>query len=174
MAYKDEYEVARLHTDPAFLAELDAMFKHGYTVKYNLAPPTISKKDPVTGHLIKQQFGPWMRSAFGWLKKFKGLRGGALDFFGKTEERRHERQMIEDYITELDAICAKLNPANHAAAVALASVPDEIRGYGHVKDKSVAEAKLLREQRLAGLPQPAARASVRSASPWRRDEIVAR
>jgi indolepyruvate ferredoxin oxidoreductase len=160
MAYKDEYEVARLHTDPAFLAELDAMFKHGYTVKYNLAPPTISKKDPVTGHLIKQQFGPWMRSAFGWLTKFKGLRGGALDFFGKTEERRHERQMIEDYIKELDAICAKLNPANHAAAVALASVPDEIRGYGHVKEKSVAEAKLLREQRLEAFrnPQPAQRA----------------
>jgi indolepyruvate ferredoxin oxidoreductase len=147
MAYKDEYEVARLHTDPAFVAQLDAMFKHGYTVKYNLAPPIISKREPVTGHLIKQQFGPWMRSAFGWMKKFKGLRGGWLDFFGKTEERGHERQMIEDYIKELDGICAALSPVNHAAAVALASVPDEIRGYGHVKEKSVAEAKTLREQR---------------------------
>ncbi|HTS23981.1 MAG TPA: indolepyruvate ferredoxin oxidoreductase family protein [Casimicrobiaceae bacterium] len=148
MAYKDEYEVARLHTDPAFLAQLDAMFKHGYTVKYNLAPPAISKRDPVTGHLIKQQFGPWMRSAFSMLRRFKGLRGGSLDYFGKTEERRHERQMIEDYIRELDEICANLSPANHAAAVALASIPDEIRGYGHVKEKSVADAKLLREQRL--------------------------
>jgi indolepyruvate ferredoxin oxidoreductase len=156
MAYKDEYEVARLHTDPAFLAQLDATFKHGYTVKYNLAPPTISKRDPVTGHLIKQQFGPWMRSAFGWLKKFKGLRGGSLDFFGKTEERHHERQMIEDYVRELDGICAALSPANHAAAVALASVPDEIRGYGHVKEKSMAEAKTLREQRAQAFrsPQP--------------------
>jgi indolepyruvate ferredoxin oxidoreductase len=97
-----------------------------------------------------------MRSAFGWLKKFKGLRGGGLDFFGKTEERRQERQMIDDYIKELDGICAALSPANHAAAVALASVPDEIRGYGHVKEKSVAEAKQLREQRkyAFGNPQP--------------------
>ena len=148
MAYKDEYEVARLHTDPAFMARLDAMFPHGYSFKYNLAPPTISKKDPVTGHLIKQQFGPWMKSAFYWLNKFKYLRGGGLDPFSKTAERRQERQMIEDYIKELDDICAKLNPANHAAAVALASVPDEIRGYGHVKEKSIADAKPLRERRL--------------------------
>ena len=166
MAYKDEYEVARLHTDPAFLGQLDAMFKHGDTVKYNLAPPTISKRDPVTGHLIKQQFGPWMSSAFGWLKKFKGLRGGSLDFFGKTEERHHERQMIEDYIRELDGICAALSPANHAAAVALASVPDEIRGYGHVKEKSIADAKTLREQRaeefLNPSPQPQLQRAVRS------------
>ena len=156
MAYKDEFEVARLHADPAFLAQLDAQFKHGYTVRYNLAPPTISKRDPVTGHLIKQQFGPWMLSAFRWMAKFKHLRGGALDIFGKTEERRHERQMIEDYIKELDDICARLSAANHAAAVALASVPDEIRGYGHVKEKSIAEAKTLREQRLQAFrnPQP--------------------
>jgi len=156
MAYKDEYEVARLHTDPVFLAQLDAMFKNGYTVKYNLAPPTISKRDPITGHLIKQQFGPWMRTAFGVLKGFKGLRGGSLDFFGKTEERRHERQMIEDYITELHEICSKLTPVNHSAAVALASIPDEIRGYGHVKEKSIADAKVLREQRLQAFrnPQP--------------------
>ena len=146
MAYKDEYEVARLHTDPAFLAQLDAIFPNGYSVKYNLAPPTISKRD-AQGHLIKQQFGPWMRSAFGWLKKFKGLRGGALDVFGKTEERRSERRLIDEYMQELDAICAGLQPHNHAAAVALASVPDEIRGYGHVKEKSLAEAAALREQR---------------------------
>jgi indolepyruvate ferredoxin oxidoreductase len=154
MAYKDEYEVARLHTDPAFVAQLDAMFKHGYTVKYNLAPPAISKRDPVTGHLIKQQFGSWMKNAFAWLKKFKGLRGGGLDVFGKTEERRHERQMIDDYIQELDGICAALNPGNHAAAVALASVPDEIRGYGHVKEQSVVEATALREKRAHAFRNP--------------------
>jgi indolepyruvate ferredoxin oxidoreductase len=156
MAYKDEYEVARLHSDPAFLAQLDAMFPHGYSVKYNLAPPTISKKDPVTGHLIKQQFGPWMRTAFAWLTRFKGLRGGSLDFFGKTEERHHERQLIDDYVRQLDEICAKLTPANHGAAVALASVPDEIRGYGHVKDKSIAEAEALRAQRLEAFRNPVA------------------
>lgn len=154
MAYKDEYEVARLHSDPAFLAKLDAMFKNGYTVKYNLAPPTISKRDPVTGELQKSQWGGWMLSAFRMLAKFKGLRGGALDFFGKTEERIHERQMIEDYVKLVDEIIAKLSPANHGAAVALASVPDEIRGYGHVKEKSIAAAKPLYEQRLQAFRNP--------------------
>ncbi len=160
MAYKDEYEVARLHSDPAFKAQLDAMFPNGYSVKYNLAPPAISKRDPVTGHLVKQQFGPWMKSAFAWLKGLKGLRGGALDVFGKTEERHMERQLIEDYIRELDAICARLTPENHAAAVALARVPDEIRGYGHVKEKSVEDAKVLRAQRLAAFENPTAAKAV--------------
>jgi indolepyruvate ferredoxin oxidoreductase len=148
MAYKDEFEVARLHSDPAFLAKLDAQFKNGYTVKYNLAPPTISKRDPITGELIKRQFGPWMLSAFRMLAKFKGLRAGALDVFSRTEERRHERQLIEDYIKQLDEIGAKLNSANHGAAVALASVPDEIRGYGHVKERNIKAAKALEEKLL--------------------------
>jgi indolepyruvate ferredoxin oxidoreductase len=155
MAYKDEYEVARLHSDPAFKAQLDAMFPNGYSVKYNLAPPAISKRDPVTGHLIKRQFGGWMRSAFGVLAGLKGLRGGGLDFFGKTDERREERELIEDYLKDLDQICAQLTPANHAAAVALASVPDEIRGYGHVKEKAIAEAKQLHAQRWEEFRNPA-------------------
>jgi indolepyruvate ferredoxin oxidoreductase len=156
MAYKDEFEVARLHSDPAFLAKLDAQFKHGYTVKYNLAPPMISKRDPRTGELQKRQFGPWMLSAFRMLAKFKGMRGGAMDMFSKTEERRHERQLIEDYVKLLDEIAAKLNAANHAAAVALASVPDEIRGYGHVKDRNLKAAKALEEKLLHAFrnPQP--------------------
>ena len=95
-------------------------------------------------------------SAFKLLARFKGLRGGALDLFGKTEERRHERQLLDEYIKLLDEFTGKLNAANHAAAVALASVPDEIRGYGHVKEKSVAAAKTLQEQRLQTFrdPQP--------------------
>jgi indolepyruvate ferredoxin oxidoreductase len=156
MAYKDEFEVARLHADPAFLAKLDAQFKHGYEVKYNLAPPTISKRDPITGELQKRQFGPWMLSAFRMLAKFKGLRGGALDIFGKTAERQHERQLIEDYIKQLDEIASKLNAANHATAVQLASVPDEIRGYGHVKERSLEAAKKLEASLLQQFrsPQP--------------------
>ena len=154
MAYKDEYEVARLHADPAFLAKLDAQFKHGYTIKYNLAPPTISKRDPVTGELQKRQFGPWMLSAFKTLKKFKGLRGGPLDIFGKTEERRHERQLIDDYIKLIEEIQVDLNPENHAAAVQLASYPDEIRGYGHVKEKSLVAASALRDQHLRAFRSP--------------------
>ncbi len=158
MAYKDEYEVARLHSDPAFLAQLDAMFPHGYSVKYNLAPPAISKKDPVTGHLIKRQFGGWMGTAFRVMKRFKSLRGGALDFAGKTEERRQERQLIEDYIGQLDRLIVDLSTDNHARAVAVASIPDDIRGYGHVKQASieaakVAERKLL-EMKPASVPVP--------------------
>jgi indolepyruvate ferredoxin oxidoreductase len=156
MAYKDEYEVARLHSDPAFLAQLDAMFPQGYEVRYNLAPPAISKRDPVTGELVKRQFGPWMRTAFAWLKRFKGVRGSVLDLFGKTEERRMERELVEHYLGLVDEMVQRLSPANHAAAVALAGVPDEIRGYGHVKEKNVALARTLYEQRLLAFRNPQA------------------
>jgi indolepyruvate ferredoxin oxidoreductase len=148
MAYKDEYEVARLHSDPAFLAQLDAQFKHGYTLKYHLAPPLLADRDPKTGELQKKVYGPWVQKAFRLLSRFKSLRGGSLDLFGKSEERREERQAIEDYIVLLDDIVARLDAANHAAAVDLASVPDEIRGYGHVKEKNVAAAKALQAERL--------------------------
>jgi len=148
MAYKDEYEVARLHTDPAFLADLDAQFPHGYSVKYNLAPPLLAKTDPATGELQKKVYGGWVFKAFKQLAGFKKLRGGALDIFGKTAERRQERQLIDDYIKLLDLIVARLNPANQGAAVALASVPDEIRGYGHVKEKNLAAAQALQAERL--------------------------
>ena len=148
MAYKDEFEVARLHTDPAFLAELDAQFPHGYSVKYNLAPPLLSKTDPVTGHPQKKQYGEWMFKAFKRLSGLKRFRGSALDVFGKTEERQTERKLIEEYVQLLDQILARLNPVNHAAAVALASVPDEIRGFGHVKEKNLAAARELQAARL--------------------------
>jgi indolepyruvate ferredoxin oxidoreductase len=156
MAYKDEYEVARLHTDPEFLAKLQAQFKHGYKVQYHLAPPLLSRRDPVTGELQKRTFGPWILTAFKLLAQLKGLRGGVFDIFGKTEERRHERQMIEDYIKLLGEVASKLDTTNHAAAVQLASVPDEIRGYGHVKEKSIADAKVLHDQRMQAFrnPQP--------------------
>ncbi|MCC8397371.1 indolepyruvate ferredoxin oxidoreductase family protein [Paraburkholderia sp. MMS20-SJTR3] len=148
MAYKDEYEVARLHTDPAFLETLRTQFKGGYTVKFNLAPPLIAKRDPVSGELRKSEYGPWVLSVFKVLAKMKVLRGTKLDVFGKTDERHQERQWIEDYTKLLDEIAAGLSVDNHAAAVALASVPDEIRGYGHVKEKSFAAARKLQEQRL--------------------------
>ncbi len=154
MAYKDEYEVARLHTDPEFLAKLHAQFKAGYKLQYHLAPPLLAKRDPVTGELQKRAYGAWVLTAFKLLARLKGLRGRAFDIFGKTEERRHERQMIEDYIQLLDEVGSKLNAGNHAAAVQLAGVPDEIRGYGHVKDKSIAVAKALQEQRLNAFRNP--------------------
>jgi indolepyruvate ferredoxin oxidoreductase len=148
MAYKDEYEVARLHTDPVFLAQLDAQFKHGYSIQYNLAPPLISPRDAVTGELIKSKFGGWMMYAFKVLKHLKGLRGSILDVFGQTEERHQERALIDDFLRLMDVLIAGLKPSNHQSAVSLASVPDEIRGYGHVKAKSIQQAQLLYAKRL--------------------------
>ncbi|NML26152.1 DUF6537 domain-containing protein, partial [Zoogloea dura] len=154
MAYKDEFEVARLHTDPAFLAELDAQFPNGYSVKYNLAPPLLADKDPKTGHLQKKQYGAWMFKAFQRMAGLKHLRGGALDLFSKTEERRMERALIEEYIRQLDEIVGQLTHANHSAAAALAAWPDEVRGYGHVKEKNLAKARVLQAERLAAFRNP--------------------
>jgi indolepyruvate ferredoxin oxidoreductase len=164
MAYKDEYEVARLHSDPVFLARLDAQFPEGYTVQYHLAPPTLSKRDPMTGELIKKPYGPHMLSAFRWLAKFRRLRGGALDIFGKTEERRHERQLIVDYIAQVDQIIGTLSPANHAIAVQLARIPDLIRGYGHVKERHLKVAKEEEAKLLQAYRAPSPTAQVRVAA----------
>ena len=154
MAYKDEFEVARLHSDPAFLAQLATQFPNGYSVKYNLAPPLVAQRDPSTGELQKKQYGGWMLSAFQWLAKFKGLRGGALDVFSKTEERHTELALITDYVKLMDEVIQSLNATNHASAVALASVPDEIRGYGHVKAQSLVTAKALQAQHLQAFRNP--------------------
>ncbi len=139
MAYKDEYEVARLHTDPAFKAKLDAQFEPGYTLKFHLAPPLFSKRDD-KGHLVKKAYGPWMMSAFGVLARLRFLRGGAFDIFGYTEERRGERALIGEYRQRIEALLPKLHAANHKTAVAIAALPEEIRGYGHVKEASLKKA----------------------------------
>ena len=94
-----------------------------------------------------------MLSAFRMLAKFKGMRGGRSDLFSKTEERRHERQLIDDYINMVDEICKKLSPANHAVAVQLARVPDEIRGYGHVKERNLEGGQGRGIAPAAGVPQ---------------------
>jgi indolepyruvate ferredoxin oxidoreductase len=135
MAYKDEYEVARLYTDPAFKAKLDAQFEPGYSLKFYLAPPLLAKKND-KGELIKQTYGPWMMT-FGLLAKMKSLRGTVFDVFGKTDERRMERSLITDYRTRVESLLPKLSSANHKAAVSIAIVPEDIRGYGHVKERNV-------------------------------------
>ena len=117
-------------------------------------PTQVDVMNAIDYALQKSRYGPWVFTAFKLLAKMKVPLGGALDIFGKTEERRHERQMIEDYIQQLDEVASKLAAANHAAAVQLASVPDEIRGYGHVKEKSIAAAKVLHEQRLNAFRGP--------------------
>jgi indolepyruvate ferredoxin oxidoreductase len=141
MAYKDEYEVARLQTDPSFGEQINTMFEGDYEVRYHLAPPILAKTDPNTGHPRKIEFGQWMLSAFGVLRRFKFLRGTPFDPFGRTEERRTERALIGEYRALLDEIVTKLTPENHHLAVALASIPDKIRGYGHVKMRHLKAAK---------------------------------
>jgi len=155
MAYKDEYEVARLHADPAFLKSLREQFEGDYKLVYHLAPPLLAKADPQTGEPRKMQFGPWMLTAMRVLAKFKGLRGGALDVFGYAEERRTERALIAEYEQTVESLLKDLNRDNHALAVELASLPDAIRGYGHIKAKNIAEARSKREKLLARWPAAA-------------------
>jgi indolepyruvate ferredoxin oxidoreductase len=140
MAYKDEYEVARLHTDPAFTQKIADMFDGDVKLTHHLAPPLIAKRN-AKGELVKQPFGPWMRTAFGWLAKMKGLRGGAFDVFGRSEERRTERALIGEYRAAVDELLTGLNAAKLALAVEIARIPEDIRGYGHVKERHLTAAR---------------------------------
>jgi indolepyruvate ferredoxin oxidoreductase len=141
MAYKDEYEVARLYSDGSFSKSLSEAFEGDLKITYHLAPPILGRKDPRTGLPRKTAFGPWMMRAFSLLAAFKGLRGGALDVFGYTEERRAERRLVEDYFALAREVIGKLDASNHALAVTLASLPEKARGYGYVKAKSLAAVK---------------------------------
>ncbi len=144
MAYKDEYEVARLYTDPVFLDKLRNQFEgepgRDYQLNFWLAPPLFAKRDE-KGHLVKRRFGPSTMKLFGVLARLKGLRGGVLDVFGKTAERRTERALIGEYRALLDELASGLNAANHATAITLASLPDDIRGFGHVKEGNLAKVR---------------------------------
>jgi len=140
MAYKDEYEVARLHTDPAFHAGLAAQFEGDIRLGYHLAPPLLAKKND-QGELIKQPFGPWMLTAFRLLARLKGLRGTALDPFGRTEERRAERALIGEYRACIEELLTTLNAGNVMQAAEIARIPEEIRGYGHVKERHLKAAR---------------------------------
>ncbi|HSW07744.1 indolepyruvate ferredoxin oxidoreductase family protein [Aquabacterium sp.] len=141
MAYKDEYEVARLHTDPAFTAKIESMFEGDYKLVHHLAPPLTAKRND-KGELQKQPFGPWMRTAFGVLAKLKGLRGGAFDVFGRSEERKTERALIVEYRQCVEELLKTLNAGNLALAAEIARIPEEIRGYGHVKERHLKAARL--------------------------------
>jgi indolepyruvate ferredoxin oxidoreductase len=157
MAYKDEYEVARLYSDTHFINQVTGSFDGDLKLEFHLAPPLFARKNKVTGEPQKMKFGPWMLSAFRVLSKFRVLRGTPLDVFGYTAERKTERQLIADYEAMLGEIVDRLTPANHATAVALAAIPEKIRGFGHVKLRHLAaakaEEKMLREQfRTGGAP----------------------
>ena len=149
LAYKDEYEVARLHASPEFRRRLEATFEGDFTLEFHLAPPLFARRDPATGEPRKSRYGPWMMRAFAVLARFKGLRGTMLDPFGYTEERRTERRLIERYEEVVSSLLGDLDHANHAVAIEIASLPERIRGFGHVKARSIEEAEG-REAELLG------------------------
>jgi indolepyruvate ferredoxin oxidoreductase len=151
MAYKDEYEVARLYSDPAWKQGLNETLAGGKNLKIWLSPPMIAPKDPNTGLPKKIAFGSWILPVFGLLQHGKALRGGPLDFMGKTDERKMERGLRDVYLADLDLWIAKLSPATHKTIVELANLPDEIRGFGHVKHKAVETAQAKREVLMAQL-----------------------
>jgi indolepyruvate ferredoxin oxidoreductase len=160
MAYKDEYEVARLYASPEFRAGLEAQFEDWRALEFHLAPPLLPTRDPASGRAMKRRFGPWMLAAFGVLARFKKLRGTPFDIFARSAERRTERQLVAEYFALIDEISAGLRPDNHAIAVDLAALPETIRGYGHVKDAHIARAKLRREELLRQFRTPATIAAV--------------
>jgi indolepyruvate ferredoxin oxidoreductase len=153
MAYKDEYEVARLYAAPEFRAQLEAQFETPSKIEFHLAPPLLARRDKRTGHQIKRSYGPWMMSVFRILAKFRFLRGTALDLFGRSDERRAERALVAQYEADIAAILPRLNARTLPVAVALAELPGKIRGFGHVKEKSIREAALDRTRLLEKMQQ---------------------
>ncbi len=155
LAYKDEYEVARLYTDGSFKAALEKEFEGKLDLEFHLAPPMLNTPDPITGRPAKRKFGPWAMTLFKVLAKMKGLRGTPFDIFGYSEDRKTERRLIAEYEALVDELIGGLTPANHALAVALAGFPDQIRGYGPVKHASVVTAKSKEAELLARFRAPA-------------------
>ncbi len=141
LAVKDEYEVARLQRDPEFRKRIASSFSGKFKVYYHLAPPLLAPRDPLTGHARKLRFGPWMGGVFALLSQLRLLRGSVLDPFGHTAERRAERALRRQYEDALGRMLAALTPDRHALAVQLASVPDEVRGFGHIKLAAIAKAQ---------------------------------
>ncbi|MFL9811784.1 indolepyruvate ferredoxin oxidoreductase family protein [Stutzerimonas sp. VN223-3] len=154
LAYKDEYEVARLYSEPEFREQLEAQFEGDYKLQFHLAPAWLAKRDSATGEPRKRELGPWVLNAFGVLAKLKFLRGTPLDPFGYGHDRRVERELINEYERNLDELLTQLKPTNYRTAVAIAALPEQIRGYGPVKERSIAKArqqeKLLKEQLTRG------------------------
>jgi len=140
MAYKDEYEVARLHTDPVFLARIDSQFEGDFKLHYHLAPPLLSRRNE-KGELQKRKFGPVMLTGFRVLARLKGLRGGPLDIFGRTDERRAERALVAEYRASIEEVLQALEAANYPTALEIARIPEQIKGFGHVKERHLQAAR---------------------------------
>jgi indolepyruvate ferredoxin oxidoreductase len=156
MAYKDEYEVARLYTSGEFRDKLAAQFEGDYKLAFHLAPPLLSKRDKLTGEPKKSQYGAWMFPAFRVLAKLRFLRGGLFDIFGYAEERRLERARIGEYEATLRNLLARLDRDTHALCAQIAAIPEEIRGFGHVRQRHLKAAKAKEAELIAALRAPAA------------------
>ena len=150
MAYKDEYEVARLYTDGRFLQQIDQNFEGKPSLRFHLAPPVLGKTD-ASGKPVKQGFGAWMLPAFRVLAKLRFLRGTAFDPFGRTEERRQERQLVVDYKALVEDLLSRLDAVDFEAALALVRLPEQIRGFGHVKQAGIDAANVRRDTLMAKL-----------------------
>jgi indolepyruvate ferredoxin oxidoreductase len=140
MAYKDEYEVARLHTDAAFHARLNTQFEGGFQLNFHLAPPLLAPRN-AAGELQKSSYGAWLLTAFKILAPLKFLRGGPLDVFGYSPERREERSLPQEYHMAIETMLTGLHAGNRDIALAFARVPEQIRGFGHVKARHLVAAR---------------------------------
>jgi indolepyruvate ferredoxin oxidoreductase len=149
LAYKDEYEVARLHSGAELRAQLNGSFEPGYRLRFHLAPPGLAPADPVTGLPRKREYGGWMMPLFGVLARLRFLRGTVFDPFGYASERRMERRLIAEYEGRIEELIGHLSPQRHALAVRLASLPEQVRGFGHVKAANIEQAKKQEYELLA-------------------------
>ena len=151
LAYKDEYEIARLYADPEFAHALAAQFEGKFELRFHLAIPALSRPDPDGAEPKKRSYGPWLMSAFRLLAPFKFLRGSKADPFGYGAERRLERALIAEYETALDAILPALRADTLALAAEFARLPQSIRGYGPIKQRSIATARQRQSELMQSL-----------------------
>jgi len=151
LAYKDEYEVARLYTQSRFLERLDAMFEGDYKVVFNLAPPLWASRDKLTGVPRKREYGPWILPVLRLLARLKFLRGTKLDPFARSADRKLDRSLLAGYERAIDALLEALSPANHAVAVELAALPEAIRGYGHIRRRHAEHTEQRKAELMAKL-----------------------
>lgn len=146
LAIKDEYEVARLYTNGDFMRRLKQQLSGNIKLQFHLAPPLFSRRDPHTGELKKSTYGPWIFKFFKLLAKGKALRGTIWDVFGYMAERRMERQMLLDFEIAMGKVLVQLTPKNHAIACQIATLPQTVRGFGHVKARNFKAARAAEEK----------------------------
>ena len=156
MAIKDEYEVARLYSEPEFRQKLEQQFSGDFKLSLHLAPPLLARRDQASGLPRKSEFGQWIFPVLRLIRSLKGIRGTPFDLFGWTAERRRERALIAEYVTVVKELVAGLTPANHATAVEIAAIPEKIRGFGHIKEANLEAAKACKAELLARFRNPAA------------------